>query len=100
MFIAYFLTVYQVVPCFRELATHYPDRLSAVRVLNSPAAASFVYRALLAPLMSENTRRKVRIVDGKETPGLLRNELGRALESEVQGTGAFFNAQNYLAREF
>jgi hypothetical protein len=50
--------------------------------------------------MSENTRRKVRIVDGKETPGLLRNELGRALEIEVQGTGAFFNAQNYLAREF
>ena len=99
MFIVYFLTVYQAVPCFRELATHYPDRLSAVRVINSPGAASFVYQALLAPLMSENTRRKVRIVDGKETPGLLRNELGSTLQNEVQGTGACFNAQKYLAQE-
>jgi hypothetical protein len=82
-------------PSFSELATHYPDRLEAVRILNSNGAAAFVYKVCVAPFMTPATRAKIRFVDGDQTEATLLRELG---PSALQ-LAANFEPRAYLARE-
>ena len=89
----------QAIPCFRDLATHYPDRLNAIRVINAPSAASFVYMAFLKPVMSENTRQKVCIVGDRESQAMIAKELGGAVAADLKRCQDEFDAAKYLAHD-
>ena len=89
----------RAIPCFRDLATHYPDRLNAIRVINAPSAASFVYMAFLKPVMSENTRQKVCIVGDRESQAMIAKELGGAVAADLKRCQDEFDAAKYLAHD-
>eukprot|EP00614_Pseudopedinella_elastica_P022183 CAMPEP_0172624066 /NCGR_PEP_ID=MMETSP1068-20121228/133635_1 /TAXON_ID=35684 /ORGANISM="Pseudopedinella elastica, Strain CCMP716" /LENGTH=277 /DNA_ID=CAMNT_0013432861 /DNA_START=216 /DNA_END=1049 /DNA_ORIENTATION=- len=67
-----------ILPCFGELATHYPDRLAMVSVLNTSRAVAWAYKVLVAPFLTAGTRAKVRFVqDPEQVHRALLAELGR-----------------------
>ena len=67
-------------------------------MVNAPSAANFVYRCFTAPLMSENTNKKVKIVGDRETAAIIRRELGGALAAELKGYDSAFDAGKYLSQ--
>eukprot|EP00613_Pedinella_sp_CCMP2098_P061407 CAMPEP_0171988206 /NCGR_PEP_ID=MMETSP0993-20121228/275785_1 /TAXON_ID=483369 /ORGANISM="non described non described, Strain CCMP2098" /LENGTH=437 /DNA_ID=CAMNT_0012641173 /DNA_START=124 /DNA_END=1438 /DNA_ORIENTATION=- len=114
------------VPAFSLFATHYPERLAGVRVVNPSRTVAFVYKCFLAPFMTESARTKLKFLtkkrqnqsssptlppghvgdgdvdfegSGERTNALLRAELGDTVTSEMEEQqGALTPAYIFLER--
>ena len=85
---------------FAELAAHYPDRLAGVQVVNSSRCVALVYKALVAPFLTDQTRAKINFAKAQPEPQAAASKGGSCDGGSRAGaTSPEFDPVAYMARD-
>ena len=85
-------------PSFPTLATHYPDRLDSVYIVNAGAMESFAWN-IMSRFVSETVRNQVNFVSRGNTQQVLRSALGaKHLVKSYGGCKEDFSSGSYFSK--